>query len=252
MTVEWTDWKPFYLDIVRRLDLDIQADMKATKILDELLQFLGHNDTELVSQMTAYLQGRTVIVFGAGPSLDTDISTTIDSRIMQGCTIIAADGALEALRARKLRCDIVVTDLDGDRGGLREYVNDRGPLAVVHAHGDNINSIKAIVPRLTKVIGTTQVQPTKRVHLWGGFTDGDRACYIAASFGASTIILAGMDFGDVVGRWSKPQYTDDHPADPRKRLKLAIGAGLLDTLRKREPNLAIVSVQEAVGGNTTS
>ncbi|MHA1735325.1 MAG: 6-hydroxymethyl-7,8-dihydropterin pyrophosphokinase [Candidatus Thorarchaeota archaeon] len=250
MTVEWTDWKPFYLDIVRRLDLDIQADMKATKILDELLESLDRNDTVLVSQMTAYLQGRTAIVFGAGPSLDRDISTTIDSRIMQRCTIIAADGALEALRARGLRCHIVVTDLDGDRGGLQEYVNDRGTLAVIHAHGDNISSIKTVVPRLTKVIGTTQVQPTERVHLWGGFTDGDRACYMAASFGASTIILAGMDFGDVVGRWSKPQYTDNRPANQRKKLKLAIGASLLDALRKREPELTMISVQVAASKTT--
>jgi uncharacterized Rossmann fold enzyme len=42
-----------------------------------------------------------------------------------------------------------------------------------------------------------------------------------------------MDFGNIVGKWSKPHYTVDHAADERKREKLQIGLELLSLLRSR-------------------
>ena len=72
--------------------------------------------------------------------------------------------------------------------------------------------------------------PMKNVFLWGGFTDGDRACYVVTAYSPREIILAGMDFGDVVGKWSKPSHESHFPAPQRKRVKLAIAHELITTL----------------------
>ncbi|MBW6471049.1 MAG: DUF115 domain-containing protein [Methanosarcinaceae archaeon] len=92
--------------------------------------------------------------------------------------------------------DVIVTDLDGDV--KKEIVaNKKGALAVVHAHGDNIDKIKKYVPRLRGVIGSTQANPLENVYNFGGFTDGDRCVYLAKEFGAVSITLVGFDFDDV-------------------------------------------------------
>jgi hypothetical protein len=54
------------------------------------------------------------------------------------------------------------------------------------------------VPRLQNVIGSTQAVPLENVFNFGGFTDGDRAVYVAHEFGAGTIKLAGFFFDDPV------------------------------------------------------
>jgi uncharacterized Rossmann fold enzyme len=41
------------------------------------------------------------------------------------------------------------------------------------------------------------------VHNFGGFTDGDRAVFLASALRARMIILAGMDLGSLVGQFSK-------------------------------------------------
>ena len=36
--MRWTDWSPTYLDIVQRLDLDVERDKEATELLTSLLE----------------------------------------------------------------------------------------------------------------------------------------------------------------------------------------------------------------------
>ncbi|MGY5875100.1 MAG: 6-hydroxymethylpterin diphosphokinase MptE-like protein, partial [Candidatus Thorarchaeota archaeon] len=127
-----------------------------------------------------------------------------------------------------LRCDIIVTDLDGDIDDIRTQ-QEQGALVIVHAHGDNIDSLRAIVPTLQPILASTQVEPTERAFLWGGFTDGDRACHIISHYNPESVVLAGMDFGKVVGRWSKPERDEDFPADERKQIKLSIAEELVHT-----------------------
>ena len=90
-----------------------------------------------------------------------------------------------------------------------------------------------MVPDLGQVLGSTQVEPTERTFLWGGFTDGDRACYVVAAYSPREIILAGMDFGGVVGKWSKPSHDTHFPAPQRKLVKLEIARNLITTLFER-------------------
>jgi len=74
------------------------------------------------------------------------------------------------------------------------------------------------------------VEPTERVFLWGGFTDGDRAGYVVTAYSPREIILAGMDFGKMVGKWSKPSHETHFSAPQRKLVKLEIARELISTL----------------------
>jgi hypothetical protein len=87
-----------------------------------------------------------------------------------------------------------------------------------------------MVPELGPVLGSTQVEPTDRAFLWGGFTDGDRACYLVITYSPREVILAGMDFGRTVGKWSKPMKDTHFPAPQRKIVKLEIAHELISAL----------------------
>jgi hypothetical protein len=100
------------------------------------------------------------------------------------------------------------------------------------AHGDNIEKIEEFVPQFDNLLGSTQVKPTEHVFLWGGFTDGDRACFIASYYHPKRIILVGMDFGNIVGHWSKPNHIEDFPASKKKTIKLEIAKSLISYLRE--------------------
>lgn len=233
--VEWKKWEPHYNRIVSRLNLDPEADRAATLLLNSLLENkpLG----PVLERLERMIKGRDVVVCGAGPSLEHHLQMIIPSKKLTDVVYVASDGAASALLEFDYMCDILVTDLDGDPDDLREVIR-RGAIPVVHAHGDNMERVREFVPALDIVLGSTQVEPTERVSLWGGFTDGDRACYLVSHYNPASVILAGMDFGDVVGRWSKPGHTSSFVADERKREKLEIASELISDL-KSHVNLAI-------------
>ena len=215
------------MDIVRRLGLDATADRRATDLLTSILQPIDPNP--LLTKLSDIISGKQVIVCGAGPSLKRQIESFSDT---EESVLVVADGATSVMLELGLHCDVVVTDLDGDVDHLIE-AEKNGSLLIVHAHGDNIERVKSIVPRLGAVLGSTQVEPTDRAFLWGGFTDGDRACHVACDYAPERIILAGMDFGDTVGKWSKPEHDSHFLAGERKRIKLEIAEELISDLFER-------------------
>ncbi len=97
---------------------------------------------------------------------------------------------------------------------------------VVHAHGDNVNLLRKLVPKMKKCIGTTQVKPFHDIHNFGGFTDGDRAAFLASRFNAKNIVLVGMDFRDKIGRYSKTRIKNER----EKITKMYVGQELLEWL----------------------
>lgn len=222
--MNWIDWKPFYDEIVAELDLDVKQDRQATRILTGLLE--DKDPTLLLERLDRTVRDRVVIVCGAGPSLDGHLTRLMGDDSLEGAVFIVADGAASALLERGLKCDVLVTDLDGEPESIERCTRE-GAITVVHGHGHNIDKIEEMVPRLGEVLGSTQVEPTHRSFLWGGFTDGDRACYLAAHYAPKEMILAGMDLGDTVGRWSKPNHDEHFPATERKRAKLRIAEKLL-------------------------
>lgn len=228
--MEWIDWQPIYQDIVDRLNLDSKMDKQATQLLTEFLKDI--NPSPLLNLLDQKIRNRTVVICGAGPSLEQHVQSLKGRSDYQDLVFVAADGAVSLLLEQDCACDIIVTDLDGDSNHIRQ-AKQNGALVIVHGHGDNMDKIRDIVPTLGFVLGSTQVEPTERTFLWGGFTDGDRACHVVTNYSPKRIILAGMDFGRVVGKWSKPSHETHFPAPQMKLLKLEIAHELITTLFER-------------------
>ena len=120
----------------------------------------------------------------------------------------------------------------------------KGANIVVHAHGDNSDKIVNVTSFFTNVLGTTQAQPVGNVYNFGGFTDGDRAIFLAVALNASEITLAGMDFGDIVTKYSRPNLpTVTGPADEIKRKKLQYAEKLTNWIIENE-NVDIINLKE--------
>ncbi|WP_297458162.1 6-hydroxymethylpterin diphosphokinase MptE-like protein [Thermococcus sp.] len=222
--MRWEDWKPFYERIVGEMGYSVEKDRKAAELLRALLL---EGDDYILKEELAAIIGRRVYVFGAGPSLDRALK---EFEFSDG-TLIAADGATSALLDAGILPDVIVTDLDGRIPDLK-IANDRGSFMVVHAHGDNIEKMAIYVPLFSRILGTCQTEPLDIVYNFGGFTDGDRAVFLAEELGAREITLVGFDFGETVGKWSKPSLRDHSPVWETKRKKFAFARELLEWLEK--------------------
>ena len=188
------------------MDTGTEIDQQAAEVLSKLIRRKALN----IKILHRKIEGKQIIVIGAGKSLE---NSTAFLRKNKKSVKIVANGAVQALIEKKIKPDIVVTDLDGNLSSL--YEAERiGAIMVVHAHSDNIDRLKKIIPKFKHVIGSTQMMPVKNVYNFGGFTDGDRCVFLAEEFGASEIILVGMDFGREIGRYSK-----DFIKDPKLKVK---------------------------------
>ncbi|KPU63488.1 6-hydroxymethyl-7,8-dihydropterin pyrophosphokinase [Thermococcus sp. EP1] len=220
--MKWSEWEPFYQYILEVMGYDREADKKAALLLRELLLKSKNyvSPTELKERIR-----EQVYVFGPGPSLDEKLNRKFDG------TLIASDGATSALLENNIIPHIIVTDLDGRFEDIKR-ANELGSIVVVHAHGDNMDKLRMYVPRLKNVLGTCQTESLDIIYNFGGFTDGDRAAFLAEELGAKRIFLVGFDFGDVVGKWSKPYLKEHTPVWETKRKKFEIAQMLLEWLKK--------------------
>ncbi|MDW7977508.1 MAG: DUF115 domain-containing protein [Candidatus Caldarchaeum sp.] len=218
-------WLKLYHQICLELSIDPSKDLQAALLLSELIKnrSLTRRDLHFIHKHSC------AVVFGAGPSLDKDLDDFLEEVGLSKVLTVAADGACGAFLERNVKPDIVVTDLDGGDGVLLEAAH-AGSLLVVHAHGDNVDRIKQLVPALpNRVLGTTQTEPVGVLDNFGGFTDGDRAVYMCEELGVKNIAIAGMDFEGVAGRHSKPHPLSETEME-RKRRKLQIAKRLLTHL----------------------
>jgi uncharacterized Rossmann fold enzyme len=218
--MRWELWEPWYLRITERLRLSRKEDERAAKLLSNFFP------PPRVEGLLERVKGRECLVLGAGPSLEEDL-TKLRKAGKLGTALLSADGATSAVM--KFRTpEVVVTDLDG-RVEDQEEAWRRGAWLVVHVHGDNFQVVREFLERRGKegygrLLGTTQVRPVGRLLNFGGFTDGDRAAFLAWELGATRIYLAGMDLGEEVGRYS------GRKGGARKREKLRICGELLSWL----------------------
>jgi len=221
--MKWETWKPHYKQICKKLGINPEADLEAARILNGLLP------EPKIEELTSIIKGKECAVFGAGPSLDETLPSVKD--LLEKKIWITADGATSTVMKYR-RPDVIVTDLDGKvEDELRAW--SLGAWLVVHAHGDNIDQLKSVVPKIKqRIIGTTQNRPFGRLFNFGGFTDGDRCAFLAHALGARTIYLVGMDFGEIGNHSSKNSI--------RKKTKLEICRQLLEWLQKRGANLVFV------------
>ena len=136
--------------------------------------------------------GANVVICGAGPSLAGELG-----RLDAADAIVTASTATDVVTAAGHRIDLMVTDLDKNPETAARLSNKQVPVAI-HAHGDNLELLRRWVPRCDDrwVIPTTQARPVAAVVNPGGFTDGDRAAYLADRAGASSLEFIGWDLDD--------------------------------------------------------
>ncbi len=212
-------WAPRYEAIRAEFGFPFANEELAAATLEHLLKPADLADP--LRRLGARLAGRTVIVVGlapdAGPPPVWRLAPATDRP-----TLVAADGATERCLAGGFVPSVIVTDLDGPVPS-ELTANQRGSLVVVHAHGDNIPALERWVPEFPgELAGSWAGPPRPGLIDVGGFTDGDRAAYLAEELGASRILLWGFDF-ETVERAPKPSPTP-------KLAKLAWARRLLEEL----------------------
>ncbi|MFH0957606.1 MAG: 6-hydroxymethylpterin diphosphokinase MptE-like protein [Pseudomonadota bacterium] len=208
-----------YAEIKGKLDLNFGSDEKARDVLDSLVE---DGDYRIIGELVG---DKIVFIFGCGPSLERDVERLCERGLLEDTVLIAADGAVKALLEKKVVPNICVTDLDGNKKALME-ASKKGCIMVIHAHGDNIQKLNKILPKLQgKKLGTTQVKPTRKIRNFGGFTDGNRAVYLAVKFKPKKIVLFGMDFGNKIGKYSGKRKNKE-----LRIRKLEVGRTLLEEL----------------------
>jgi len=207
--MDFEEWEPVYEAILADFGYDRAADERARDVLADLAEPF---DLDRLSSV----DGATVAIAGAGPSLSDDLATVREADLVFAAST-GADVCLDA----GVGVDAMVTDLDKNPDTARE-LTERGVLVAVHAHGDNVEAVREFVPTFDAafVLPTTQAAPTGPVRNFGGFTDGDRAAFLADHFGAGELRFPGWDF-------------DDPAVGEEKRRKLEWAERLLYWLERR-------------------
>jgi uncharacterized Rossmann fold enzyme len=201
--MDFKEWEPHYIEILKEFGYSRETDERAARILDETLAG-ARIEPRVLERM---LKSQEVSVAGNGPSLKDEIAR-------QKGLLITADEASSVAMQAGFGPDIIVTDLDGE---VKDQIkaNVRGAIVVIHAHGDNIPAIRRWAPLFRgRVMATTQSRPFSRVYDFGGFTDGDRAVFLANHFAASNIHLLGFDF-------EHPSPKDENPEVKLRKLAWA-------------------------------
>ncbi len=239
--MEFGLWEKYYMEILEDFGFSRENDEESAKLLDEILSTEGCLTLDDLGSIVGFSD--KFIVFGAGPSLREHVTFLKENYDLRDYVLVAADGATTALIEQKIAPDIVATDLDGNLDDIL-LANVRGANVVIHAHGDNMDKIAGLTPYFTSVLGTTQAQPVGNLYNFGGFTDGDRAMFLAVALGASEITLAGMDFGDIVTKYSRPNIeTELAKADEFKKKKLTYAEKFTQWIIDNE-NVKIINLCE--------
>lgn len=185
--MEFDEWEPVYEAILREFGYDRAGDEDARDVLASLTEPFD-------CDRLPGIDGATVAIVGAGPSLE---DTTERERARNADVVFAASTAVDVLAADGIEVDCMVTDLDKNPGTVRE-LTDAGVPVAVHAHGDNVPAVREVVPDCAGeyVLPTTQAAPRAHVRNFGGFTDGDRAAFLADHLGADRLVFVGWDLDD--------------------------------------------------------
>ncbi|WP_435115028.1 6-hydroxymethylpterin diphosphokinase MptE-like protein [Halolamina sp. C58] len=183
--MEFHVWEPVYERILADFGFGRAADERARDRLASLTEPFD------LDALPAF-EGRTVAVAGAAPTLadEAEAAAAADR-------VIAASAAATTLRDAGVGIDLAVTDLDGTPERLAAASHEGLPVAV-HAHGDNVDALERWVPEFAEaqLLPTTQAAPTAHVRNFGGFTDGDRAAFLADALGAGELRFVGWQFDD--------------------------------------------------------
>ncbi|PSP75439.1 hypothetical protein BRC81_15545 [Halobacteriales archaeon QS_1_68_20] len=182
--MEFETWEPVYDAILADFGYGRAGDERARDVLADLAEPFDPDRLDVA--------GESVAIAGAGPSLAGELDAARDADAVFG-----ASTAADTLREAGIEVDLMVTDLDKNPGTARDLTREGVPVAV-HAHGDNVYALREYVPTFDReqVLATTQAAPVGPVRNFGGFTDGDRAAFLADHLGAAELVFPGWDFDD--------------------------------------------------------
>jgi uncharacterized Rossmann fold enzyme len=219
--MEYATWAPLYERLRQALGFSWEAERSAARRLGELLPAEAREDP--LGRLALRLRGREAIVVGLAPRAGAPPVWRLPATPTPPA-VLAADGATLRCLDAGLVPDVITTDLDGPVAS-EVLANARGAFVVVHAHGDNGPALEHWVPQFhAELAGSWAGPPAEGLIDVGGFTDGDRAAYLAEHLGARRILLWGFDFA----RAAEP--TD--AATARKLAKLRWARESLDLLAR--------------------
>lgn len=206
--MKYDEWAPIYERIRNDFGYDESEDVRARDVLAGYARPFDLRRLDVA--------GEPVAIAGGADSLENDRQIAAEAS-----SVFAASTATDTLTDAGIDVDVMVTDLDKNPATAVRRTRAGRPVAV-HAHGDNIEMIREWLPKMdpSHVLATTQVEPVAGVRNFGGFTDGDRAAFLADHLGAGALRFPGWDF-------------DDETVSSEKRSKLAWAERLLAYLERR-------------------
>ncbi len=214
-------WAPRYRAIAADFGYRFEQEEAAAATLERLLPPRARDDP--LARLAPRLRGRDAVVVGLAPGAGPPPVWRLPAADPTPA-VLAADGAARSCLESGLVPTVVVTDLDGPVPS-EVAANGRGAFVLVHAHGDNLPALEAWVPEFPGELGGSWAGPPRDGLLnVGGFTDGDRAAFLAEELGAHRILLWGFDAQRV--------EEADEAARELKRRKLAWTERLLETLAR--------------------
>ncbi len=234
----YNNWEKWYKIILDDFSFSENDDIESAKYLDRKVSKFDISHIDFKDKC---------IVFGAGPSIKKHIAYLKSNFNLEEYTLIAADGSTKALLEEDIIPEIIVTDLDGDMESIISS-NKKGSILYVHAHGDNMDKLKKYLDKLEKVVPTCQCKSFDKLENYGGFTDGDRAVHIAVyALKVKKVILAGMDFGNIITKYSRPDIgVEFKEADSFKKKKLFYAEKLIDSLKKENIRIEFIDLCDSI------
>ncbi|MFX1398183.1 MAG: 6-hydroxymethylpterin diphosphokinase MptE-like protein [Promethearchaeota archaeon] len=232
----YKEFKKYYLEIIRDLGINKSKDIEARNLLSSIIRTKQEYDLEkkLKSFKEEISSKRNIFIYGCGPSLIESVNYFIkEINLVTNENIInlAADGASTCLSEKGVPIYAVFTDLDG----VTKKEVELARFLVVLGHGNNIKKLEYFHDEIVKarnLIGTTQAKPLDNLINAGGFTDGDRILYFLKTLllPHHEIYLIGMDFQNIVGKYSKPEMMTNQMASTIKQKKLKHAIILIEKL----------------------
>ncbi len=231
----YREFKDWYFKIIEDFKFNHKKDYKARNYLSQILEKKGKNwdlELNLVTFKNLLKTKNIILIYGCGPSLEVTVKILLKElrpKFFANCINLAADGASILLKNKGLHINGIFTDLDGITKEEFFY----SEFLFIHAHGDNIEKLKSFKDEILifkNVIGTTQVEPSKNLINPGGFTDGDRILYFLRTLlePKHQIFLIGMDFQNIIGKYSKLNINENQEGNAIKIKKLKFAIELIE------------------------
>ncbi|MFX1345624.1 MAG: 6-hydroxymethylpterin diphosphokinase MptE-like protein [Promethearchaeota archaeon] len=239
----YNEFKDLYFQIINDFKFDYHRDCEARDYLSGLLAKKNHSwkiENILKSFNKLILSKPAILIYGCGPSLELTVDMILEQKgrkFFDTFINLVANGASVFLREKNIRIDGIFTDLDGITKNEFSY----SKFNIVHAHGDNMEKLKYFendILKFENVIGTTQVEPIENIINPGGFTDGDRILFFIHKLlnPSQMIFLIGMDFQNIIGKYSKLEIMSDQEATSIKKKKLSYAVELIEWIKTKITN----------------